>query len=316
MPQCPWTQAGQGRRWSGQVAGGGDDIDDFDTLVAVAGDGASDLGDLRGAGEVDPRGCVDDLDGAPAPPAVPAAEDAVDGNVGPGQLLARLVQGGLVVLDGEHVVPPAPTMARAVSCWVCIASTVTTTPASSKPARRVRTAGISLLLAATASCPSTVPLAWSNAATRCGAPGSRRRAPRMVLPSIAITRRPPCTVVRVHSQAPITAARASASRRPNTRRNVDSSGARPGPSPVVPAGVCAAAHSPIAANERAPVMTALNPTASSCDSGCRTPRRARGSGTAANNVSSAVSSATRSDPAAAVGEDGMSGCGPRARWLM
>ena len=212
--------------------------------------------------------------------------------------------------------PPAPRMARAVSCWVCIASTVTTTPARSKPARRVRTAGISLLLAATASCPSTVPLVWSNAATRCGAPRSRRRAPRMVLPSIAITRCSPRTVVRVHSQAPITAARASASRPANTRRNVDSSGARPGSSPVVAAGVCAAAHSPIAANERAPAMTALNPTARSCDSGYRTPRRARGSGTAPNNVSSAVSSATRSDPAAAVGEDGMSGCGPRARWLM
>ncbi len=49
------------------------------------------------------------------------------------------------------------------------ASTVTTAPVRSKHASRVRTAGIWLLLAATATCPRTVPEVWSNAATRCGA---------------------------------------------------------------------------------------------------------------------------------------------------
>src|SRR3954468_1624810 len=49
--------------------------------------------------------------------------------------------------------------------------------------------------------PSTAPQPWSNAATRCGAVGPRVRAPRMVLPSMATTRRWSTTAVRIHSQA-------------------------------------------------------------------------------------------------------------------
>ena len=57
-------------------------------------------------------------------------------------------------------------------------------PARSSPVSRVRTAGISLLLFCTASCPRTIPERCSAAATsRCLAPGLYRAAPRMYFPS-------------------------------------------------------------------------------------------------------------------------------------
>jgi len=96
----------------------------------------------------------------------------------------------------------------------------------------------------------------------------------------------------VHTHAPMTRARASASTRANTRRNVDSSGARTVPPPAAIVSACPAAHSPIAANEREPATTALNPIASSCAIGYRTPRRARGAGTAPNSVTRSGTSGT------------------------
>lgn len=121
-------------------------------------------------------------------------------------------------------------MVVAVWSWQCIASTVTTVPArSTTPARwvnSVRTVGISLVFSSTAACPITTPRRWSNAATRCGVTAPARRAPRTVLPSRAITRRPATTVVVVHIQTPITASNADGSNRANTRRNTEASGLR------------------------------------------------------------------------------------------
>jgi hypothetical protein len=57
---------------------------------------------------------------------------------------------------------PAAVIALAVPVWVCIASTVMTAPrraVGSKAASSVRTAGISLLFAVTASWPGTAPVA-------------------------------------------------------------------------------------------------------------------------------------------------------------
>ena len=136
-------------------------------------------------------------------------------------------------------------MSVAVSVWVCIASIVTVTPVSSSPANSVRAAGISLLFASTATCPSTAPAAWSNAAIRCGAfPSGRVRAPRTVLPSRAITRRPPAMRVRVHIHRPTAPSKASASIRANSLRNVDSSGAlvRVHPNSASCSAVACAAH--------------------------------------------------------------------------
>jgi len=174
-------------------------------------------------------------------------------------------------------------MSSAVSCCVCIASTVTTTSCRSNSPRRSRAAGISLLLAAVATWPSTVPAVWSNAATRCGAAVVGVRAPRTVLPSRAMTRRPPTTWVRVQQNAPMTVSRMSASTRVNTRRIADSLG-RVAPSSASSSAGVSPTHSPIAANERAPASTAANPTASSPGNACRTPRGSRGSGTRPNRA--------------------------------
>jgi len=62
-------------------------------------------------------------------------------------------------------------------------------------------------------------VAWSNAATRCGvarAAPLRPRAPRTVLSSTAMTRRPSITLVRVHRKDPTSRSRTSASRRANS----------------------------------------------------------------------------------------------------
>ena len=115
-------------------------------------------------------------------------------------------------------------MACAVSCWVCIASIVKTAPARSVNAfRSSRTAGISFDFSSTATWPRTAPMPCASAATRCGAFPSLLFAPRTVLPSMAITSRPPASTARVHSQAPSTWSSTSALTRANARRKVDSS---------------------------------------------------------------------------------------------
>ncbi len=74
-----------------------------------------------------------------------------------------LVYHGPKNVSGVNTYSPPPAVTTcprlAVSVWVSIASTVITTnrdPVRSRPASRSRTAGISLLFAATASCPRTV----------------------------------------------------------------------------------------------------------------------------------------------------------------
>ena len=73
----------------------------------VDGSGAADPDHLGGAGEVDPGGGLDGLDGAPHPAPVGAVGDGDGGHVLPGRPLQLPLQAGLVVLDGEHVVGAA-----------------------------------------------------------------------------------------------------------------------------------------------------------------------------------------------------------------
>ena len=120
----------------------------------------------------------------------------------------------------------------------------------------------------------------ARAATRCGAFPLLLFAPRTVLPSTAITSRPPACTALVCSQAPRTQSSASALTSPKARRNVDSSaGPRAAPSAASTSGPASAAHCPIAANDRDPAITAAMPTASRPASACRRPRLFRGSGT-------------------------------------
>lgn len=57
MAQWPWTQAARTGWWGVVVVGhteGGDQVHDLDGLVSLGGDGATELGDLRGPDEPDP----------------------------------------------------------------------------------------------------------------------------------------------------------------------------------------------------------------------------------------------------------------------
>ena len=86
---------------------GADQVDHLDALPPPDGSGASDPDHLGGAGQVDPGGRLDGLDGAPHPAPVGAVGDGDGGHVLPGRPLQLPLQAGLVVLDGEHVVGAA-----------------------------------------------------------------------------------------------------------------------------------------------------------------------------------------------------------------
>jgi hypothetical protein len=100
---------------------------------------------------------------------------------------------------------------------------------------------------------------------------------------------------RATSQAEMAPSTASASTACKFRRIVDSLGAnRPSPSRTrIPTGR-SWAHSAIAVNVRAPASTAQTPTARIATNPCRTPRRGRGSGTAASAPSRSAEAVTTS----------------------
>src|SRR5947209_6185518 len=94
-----------------------------------------------------------------------------------------------------------------------------------------RTAGISLDFSGTATWPGTVPMPRARAATRCGAFPSLFLAPRTVVPSMAVTSRPPARTALVCSQAPRTRSGTPALTRAKARRKADSpAGPRAAPS--------------------------------------------------------------------------------------
>src|SRR5664279_3311389 len=197
--------------------------------------------------------------------------------------------------------PPRPVMWLAVSRWQCIASALTTASVMSMLSSRSRRAGISLLLEATASWPRTAPADWSNAATRCGAPAVVR-APRMVLPSTAMTRRPARCPTRVAIHPASRASRSSASSMARVRRIVDSDGSAWFGSIPMRDNMSRSAswvHSAIARRVCAPASTAVWASVSTVAKVCRTPLGSRGSGTCSNTSISG----RRDSPA--VGEDDM-----------
>lgn len=108
---------------------------------------------------------------------------------------------------------------------------------------------------------ATVPVVWSNAATRNEREAPRLRAPRSAFPSIASTRRPPTTPARAWVHSPRISSSRPASRRAKTLRNVDSSATRVTPSTPNRPAPASLAHSPIAVKPRAPASTAQTATA-------------------------------------------------------
>jgi hypothetical protein len=150
------------------------------------------------------------------------------------------------------------------------------------------------------------------------------RAPRTVLPSTASTTRPPgrraasCAL----THAPRARSSGAGSTAVSTRQIVTRSGTvLPSPSLARSRGGASAAHSAIAAYDRAPASTAHTATASTGASRYRRPRRSRGSGTcpsASSRPSGAAAAATGPwrlsraswPPASTVGEDDMAGTAP------
>jgi hypothetical protein len=97
---------------------------------------------------------------------------------------------------------------------------------------------------------------------------------------------PPPFGRRCHGDGPDAEAASSASPsgRAKTRRNIDSSGTRTIPGAVDAVSPASAAHSPTAANDRAPAGTAQVAGVGDTGSRCRLPRRFRGSVTCPNTA--------------------------------
>ena len=191
-------------------------------------------------------------------------------------------------------------------------------PVMSMVSRSFVSSGISLVLAPTASWATTVPVCWHNPASRCTRLPAASRAPRSVLPSKAITRRPLIVLVRNHIHAPISSSSLSGARRCRQRRIVDSDGtAPPTPSRASTSGAASAAHSAIATNDCAPASVAPSATASTVVRRCRTPRGLRGSGTrcsvcnrpagAAGTSANSPTSGSESSTTVRVGDDDTAG---------
>ena len=190
---------------------------------------------------------------------------------------------------------------------------------------RVVNIGISLVLPSTATWAITTLVRWSRQAIRCGAVPSRGRAPRTVLPSTASTIRRPgrrraasCDL----THAPTAASKAAGSTAVSTRQMVARSGTAPGrPSRARSRGGASAAHSAIAAYDRAPASIAHTTMARTGARAYRIPLGSRGSGTCARASSrpSGAAAATARSPrpsgaswpaASTVGEDDMAGTAP------
>jgi hypothetical protein len=181
-------------------------------------------------------------------------------------------QAGLVALDGDQVVRTPVAEVFRVLALGCSASAVTSTSSRSPawPSRAVNMV-ISLVLPSTAAWAITTPEPWSRQASRCGAAPSAARAPRTVLPSTASTTRPAARrrgARREATHEPIARSSAAGSTEVSTRQIVTRSGTAPGsPGPARSRGGASAAHSAIAAYDRAPASIAHTAMAKTGTSG-------------------------------------------------
>jgi hypothetical protein len=212
----------------------------------------------------------------------------------PGKLGAALEQGGLVALDGQQVVRPLGDHEELGGVAVGLQRI-----GGDHRIGQVQVGQQWLQPGDLARCAVDLALgnhrtvAWSIAASRWTCRPSRR-APRRVLPSTATApRRRLGLGLRSVSQAPMAAASASGSRRARVRRIVASAGTdqNPGASRRAPSAArtgwgASAAHSAIAASERAPVKTAAAVMARIATSEWRRPRgfAGRGGGQVAKQV--------------------------------
>ena len=160
--------------------------------------------------------------GAPHPPPV-AGVDARDGrDLLPGQVLERPAQSLLVAFDGEHVVAAliADPLGGVHLCVHGVGGDHY--PVEVEGLEKLSDGGdLWMDLSATRAWVSTAPVAWSRADRRCGAEACPRRAPRTVLPSIAMTVLLSTVPVGVHNHDLRRVVRSVGSRSCGTRRMVD-----------------------------------------------------------------------------------------------
>ena len=194
----------------------------------VDGSGAADPDHLGGAGQVDPRGRLDRFDGAPYPAPVGAVGDGDGGHVLPGQLLQLPFQARLVVLDRQEVVGAAGDDPLGGAPLGVHGVCGDQGPVQVQGGEQLGQGGdlVGLVRHSALSHDHSARLVQGR--QEVGAGLSPVRAPRMVLPSTAITLRPPMAPTRVRSQDATLASRSSAFTRSSTLRMVDSLGrARP-----------------------------------------------------------------------------------------
>jgi hypothetical protein len=169
---------------------------------------------------------------------------------------------------------------------------------------------ISLVLPSTAVLARTTPVRCSAAVSTCRAAVSVVREPRSVLPSTAIALLDSGVAAGTcpASQDPIAAVSRSWSRACSSRRIIASDGRRlvSIPNRLAVCSGRSATHSAIAVYDRLPATTAHTAAVTTTVNRCRTPRRARGSGTPANACGSPDTACGRQASAGAVVNNGIS----------
>ena len=210
-----------------------------------------------------------------------AGVDARDGrDLLPGQVLERPAQSLLVAFDGEHVVAAliADPLGGVHLCVHGVGGDHY--PVEVEGLEKLSDGGdLWMDLSATRAWVSTAPVAWSRADRRCGAEACPRRAPRTVLPSIAMTVLPSTVPVRVQNHDLRRVLRSVGSRSCSTRRMVDSDGrACPASKPRDRRsdGVRSVVCSQMAVRLRQPASTPVTARDRTVNRLWRTPRRSRG----------------------------------------
>ena len=157
------SRCAQAARVAGSASRRCYEVDDLDGLLAFSCDRAAQLCDLGGA--VEPIQALASATLVVRRARLPCPAHRGHGGDGPRAVLELLVKGPHVAFDGHHVVGARPSMTCAVSCWVCIASTVTTAEA--------RLATLSAGPAPRGSRSTSRPRRPARGQRRCRAPGPR-----------------------------------------------------------------------------------------------------------------------------------------------
>ena len=211
----------------------------------------------------------------------PVSTLETDGTFFRGRSLSVLRRSLLVAFDGEHVVAAliADPLGGVHLCVHGVGGDHY--PAWVEGLEKLSDGGdLWLDFSATRAWVSTAPVAWSRADRRCGAEACPRRAPRTVLPSIAMTVLPSTVPVRVQNHDLRRVLRSVESRSCSTRRMVDSDGrACPASKPRDRRsdGVRSVVCSQMAVRLRQPASNPVTARDRTVNRLRRTPRRSRGS---------------------------------------